>query len=365
MATYRYLIGDLLAGDIYLELPFFGMYFTRRLNKAGSATFSFILGSSDSGYNDAEILENTKPGKSVLYIERNGSLVWGGIVWSRTYESQGNTLNFTAQTFESFFYKQYLEDDFNRTEVDQRQILADLIATLQAKPYANLNIVIPTSFNTSNAITRTVNYYPYQMWSFGKTIENMIEYDEGFDYTIDVSYDGSGNPIKQLLTDNVLGQSVDTTQAVFDYPGNIKNYYFPDSASMAAVSVLGFGDGEEADMLRSKYVNVDLLAEGYPDLQMTLSGRDITVQETLASQTYAKAIASRIPINIPTIVVNPELEPTFGSWFLGDYIKVHIEDVRFPNGTDILARIIGFNAKPPSSENQEELTLIIAGDEDY
>lgn len=361
MATYRYLVGDLLTNTINAELPFYGVSFGRRLNKPGNCTFSFMLG--DSQYRDQDTIDATIPGRTAFWIERDGVLIWGGIIWSRTYQSQANSLSFTGQTFESFFYKQFIETAFSRTATDQRTILKDLVTAMQAKTNANIGILLPASF-TGTAINRTVNFYPYQNWSFGKTIEYMINYSDGFDYTIEVAYDNNGNPTKALSTDNKLGVSAANTQIAFDYPGNIKNYWYPESASNSAVSMLGFGGGEAELTLMSKYTISALLAAGYPDLQESYSNRDVSVQGTLDSQTQTASTLAEVPMISPTFETNPEMEPTFGSYNLGDYIKIQLDDARFPDGKTISTRVIGYDARPTSADNQEEVKLVVSGEEE-
>jgi len=362
MATYRYLIADLLTSTVNLEISLFGVTFSRRLNKPGNATFSIALGTKV--YNDRDIIDNTVPGRSTLWIERDGVIIWGGIIWTRTYQAQANVLSFTAQTFESFFYRQFVEEQIIKTDIDQRQILVDLIDHMQAKTGADIGIQTASSFDPLDAVVRSVEFNPYQAWSYGRTIEYMINYADGFDYTIEVGYDTDGCLCRTLSTDNVLGVSKEDTQNAFDYPGNVKNYYYPESASESAVSVLGFGSGEGEGTLVSKHSHLDLLAAGYPDLQQSFSNRDVSIQETLDSQTEAEANRIEIPIVVPVLEVNPNMLPTFGDYGLGDYAQVHIQDPRFPDGTYFYSRIVGWDAKPTTSESQEELKLVVAGEEE-
>jgi hypothetical protein len=360
MPTYRYLLADLLTNNILLELPFQGVSYSRALNKPGNATFVFPLDSS--GWDNQTILDSTLPGRTAVYIERNGALVWGGIFWSRTYESEGKTLQFTAQSFESFLYKQVVETSLTYNNVDQRNILIAVISHMQAKSYANIGIVVPSSF--SNSIVRKTNFYDYEVWTYGKVAENLVGYDDGFDYTIDVAY-VSGTPTKQLLVNNVLGAPASTTHLAWDYPGGIKNYYWPENASDAATTVIGVGAGDGKAMLRSKAQKVQLLSPGgYPDLQEVYTNKDVSIASTLASQTKAYLNQKLVPISVPTFEVNPEVGPGIADFALGDYGYVYIKDPRFPNGAKILVRVVGYTASPPGSDGQETFKLILEGQDD-
>jgi hypothetical protein len=337
----------------------YGVSFSRRLNQAASCTCSFALDSE--GYSNADVLEATVPGKTGFYIDRGGQLVWGGILWSRTYQSQAKALSFTGQTFESFLYQQYIETTQTFVSTDQRNILRSLINYMQAKPYSNVGIVVPSAF--TDHITRSTVFYDYEVWSIGKAIENLVGYADGFDYTLEPQYNSSGNPSVTLLTNDVLGSSLDSTGVVLDYPGNIKNYWFPENASSGATSVIGVGAGEGSSMLRTKSSRQDLLSAGYPDIQQVYTNKDVSVADTLSSQVVQTLNQLAVPITVPTVELNPQYEPTFGSFQLGDFARLAISDPRFPGGAELSIRIVGWDAVPSESDNAEALTLVVAGQE--
>ena len=79
MATsYRYLFADLATNAILAELPLTGVNFTQQLNTAGTFTGQLLL----SGVNAASlnVLNATLPNKCVIYVDRNGQLIWGGVI---------------------------------------------------------------------------------------------------------------------------------------------------------------------------------------------------------------------------------------------------------------------------------------------
>lgn len=359
MAKYRYLFTDLLTGVVNIELPVYGVSFSRKLNKAGNCTCSFALDSE--GFDNAHVIEATIPGRTGFWIERNDKLIWGGILWSRTYQSQAKTLSWTGQTFESFLYRQYIETSQTFSSTDQRNILRGLINYMQAKSYANIGIVVPGAF--SNNIVRSVNFYDYEVWSVGSAVENLIGYADGFDYTLEPAYDTSGDPKIYLITDDVLGQPDTVTGMALDYPGNVKNYWYPENATEGTVTMLGVGGGEGSAMLRSKSVLQARLDAGYPDLQSVYTNKDVQVLDTLGSQTQQHLNQKAIPVTVPTIELHPSVRPTYGDFSLGDYAILHIEDARFPDGQDVSVRVVGFNGVPSESDNAEQLSLIVAGQE--
>jgi hypothetical protein len=358
VAEYRYIFYDVLTNTPTVELPLYGTWFTRELNRAGNATGAIPLGLE--GFEDVDTIDGTLPGRTKMYVERDGQLVWGGIVWTRTWQEQSNSFSYTFQSMESFAYKNFIESTLTYTNTDQRNILRSLISTMQAKPSSDIGIVLPDVF-PAGGILRTETFNDYDGWTFGKAIEYMVKYDEGFDYTIESRWGTDEAPEDVLRVDNVLGASADITQLAFDYPGNVSNFYYPESAAKGGVSTLGFGKGEGETMIRSKYVAPGYLTTGWPDIQQSYDNKDVSVQATLDSQTQAYGRLRTLPVISTTLELNPDLDPPFGSWQLGDYANVHIESRRFPDGKELSVRIIGYELKPAKKgSDTEELRLVIA-----
>ena len=232
---------------------------------------------------------------------------------------------------------------------------------MQAYPYRNINIIVPSAF--SNNILRSVNFYNYEVWTFGKAIDYMIEYDLGFDYTIECKYDSNGNPSKTLRVDDILGLPAKNSQLGFDYPGSIKNFWIPENAAKGATTVSGIGAGEGSSMLRALQTNQHLLDVGYPELVEIYTNKDVSVANTLSSQTVAYLKQIEVPVSGPTFEINPSIQPEFGSYSLGDYANFNIESYRYPGGRTLQSRIIGWSVTPSSSDEQENVKLVIEGED--
>ena len=100
-AEYRYYVADLLTNDVIAEIPFTGVSFERALSRAGSFSGSIPVIEATAPLN---LYESTMPGKTALYILRNGVCVWGGIIWSRSYNPTSKTLTVDGQEFISYLH---------------------------------------------------------------------------------------------------------------------------------------------------------------------------------------------------------------------------------------------------------------------
>lgn len=99
-ADYRYFVTDLQTNELLAELPFTSVSYSRSLAEAG--TFAGDLPVIKDTYN-YNIYENTLPGKTGLYVVRNGICVWGGIIWGRTYSLIDKIVSISAAEFPSYF----------------------------------------------------------------------------------------------------------------------------------------------------------------------------------------------------------------------------------------------------------------------
>lgn len=102
---YRYYLSDLLSNEIISEVPFRGVSFERANRRAGSFSGSIPFIEVTSGLN---LYESTLPGRTGLYVMRNNICVWGGIIWSRSYEVDSRILQIQGSEFMSYFYKRHI-----------------------------------------------------------------------------------------------------------------------------------------------------------------------------------------------------------------------------------------------------------------
>lgn len=98
---YRYFLTDLLTNSVISEVPFKSVSYERANRKAGSfsGTIPFIPATKA-----LNLYEATMPGRTGLYITRNGVCVWGGVVWSRSYDVISKELSVDGSEFVSYFY---------------------------------------------------------------------------------------------------------------------------------------------------------------------------------------------------------------------------------------------------------------------
>jgi hypothetical protein len=105
VAEYRYFAYDLLTNELLTELPLTGVSYGRSLRESG--TFTGSVTANENTFN-LNLYANTLPGKTAIYVTRNGVCVWGGIIWTRSYNIVNKTIEISASEFTSYLYKRVL-----------------------------------------------------------------------------------------------------------------------------------------------------------------------------------------------------------------------------------------------------------------
>jgi hypothetical protein len=100
LIQYRYFTTDLLTNQVLAEIPFKSVSYERALKAAGGFSGSVPVISETDTY---DLYDSTMPGNTGLYVVRDGVCVWGGIIWSRSYNVITRTLSVTANEFPSYF----------------------------------------------------------------------------------------------------------------------------------------------------------------------------------------------------------------------------------------------------------------------
>src|ERR1700758_54694 len=98
---YTFLFCDLMTNAVLAEIPLSQVSFENRLNDAG--TFSGVLTLGDPRIAALDPFGSTQPGRTAIYVDRGGKLVWGGVLWTRRFDSNSKALQLSGNEFWSYF----------------------------------------------------------------------------------------------------------------------------------------------------------------------------------------------------------------------------------------------------------------------
>jgi len=363
VTNYRYTFLSLRNDEVIDEIDLSGVYAQRLLNTAGAFTGTFYLDST--GKSNEDLVNATIPGKTWVVMERDDVPVWWGVVWSRTYQSQAKVVTMFCQGFEAFPGSQKLLTDYVATDVDQVQLFTDLWNHMQSSAVGrNLGISIPSGGGSS--VTKSVNVLSTDDKYYIDIMSALSDAADGFDWTVRVTKDPvSGKFNKDLVVGYpIIGATVSPDSLAFEYPGAILNYFKTESMKDAATHTFGLGAGEGQTQLRAVYGFDDLVTYSqWPRWDEIVSMKDVDDQTQLQGLTQQEAIRRKPPMIHYTVTLKGNVEPIFGSYGLGDNGILAIKDPMHPAGIQIGTRIVGWELHPASSQQTEEVNLILPGDE--
>jgi hypothetical protein len=366
MASYRYLFADLITNNIYAELPLTGVTYGQELNTAGAFSGHLMIG--DPVLSAYPIDQATKPGRTALYIERDGTLVWGGVIWSRTYSSDNQTLTVTGREFESYFENRLVlstSDKYLAIPAGTDLFVAVRTIFYYVQYYYTPNSDIGLQYDYSAALGqnvpdpglvvnnkefRTVLDVVKQLSNMAKSTSSSVA--SGFDFNINVDYNTAGDIVKSLELSAHRGgkwSAGDPNAPMLEFPGNVVSYEWPEDGNSVANEVFAVGNSGidytnyYLDYLTNlDYKNIAQLTDGAPLLQKVNSVQNEDNPIIVDQLNLAYGLAHAKPITVATVTWDQVSDPQLGFFQTGDEFRIKIDDVRFPNGLDTVLRLSKF-----------------------
>jgi hypothetical protein len=359
-ATYTYLTTDLVSNVILGELPLSNVSLDCQLNKAGNMSAGGGLGNKD--ISDDEFLARTTPGKTAFWAYRENTVVWGGIILSREYQSTGLAISLTGQTFECYatrrFPRYVLGKKTQQLNQGQCSVIDYLWTQLQSVSGGNIGVGRANLPSIDPSVQLTINGYDLST-SYDDLIQSVVNQSTGPDYTIAWFQDDRGYPQKQLVVGTPIGNPVGLTDLTVDYPGPVLDYVYTENASAGNNQWWAVGDGDGAAAIVGSAGDANSIASGYPIWEGVNSYNGVTQQTTINAHATSDLFSLDVPLVTHHVDLAGEAFPPFGSYGMGDYVVVNVIDNRFPAGTQFKVRAIGWTIQPPDEgQGPEAISLV-------
>ncbi|MGW5717211.1 hypothetical protein ACWEVP_13680 [Amycolatopsis sp. NPDC003865] len=360
--SYTYLIADLRTGAVLDELPLSGVQFDKKLNDTGTLRGQLRVDDPEIRIREPRLL--AEPGRTAVYVDRDGDLVWGGIVWTSRYSAAGGVLELTAADFASYFDHRLVLDptDLSRpvsfTATDQLAIVRGLLDLAQSADGGDLGVAVTGS--ATSGVLRTVSYASADLKSVAEVLRDLANTDTGFDFAFDVRYDESGQPERLLrLGYPRLGLPGGDRAYVWEYGANLVDFVWPSDAASMATRVLGMGNagGGGVPVVRS---DPGATAGGWPLLEAAAAPVDTTDAAMLAAHVAGELAARRRPVVLPELTVRADLDPVVGTYSVGDDARIVVDDPFFAGDQlDVTVRLLGLSVTPGDDGGQEQVVLTV------
>lgn len=325
MASYTYLVADLRTGVIRDEIPFSGVGYGEVLNAPGS--FNATIPSAHPKCTNA----NLAPGKTALYVLRESgpsvACVWGGIIWTaRKAENSASDIQIGAEGFWSYPRRRKIRATQSFTQIDQAVIARALITYMNGvSPTGDIGIVNGAQ---TTSVLRDRTYNGYERQYVGELIEQLSAVENGFDFSIDVTFDGVSTFTK---TFNIWYPNKGTRTGLTWEVGVHCDFngWSIDATQMAnQIDAFGAGDGEAMLIATAVDPGTD-----YPLLESDVAYKSVSEEATLEAHVKDALSSKRLPSVMPALSLRQTRDTTYGSYQVGDEVRI--------NGNDGFAAIDG------------------------
>jgi hypothetical protein len=370
---YRYLTYSARTGAYLDELPLSGLRYTERLNDIGELSANLDLSArTASGRSLADAyVSASAPRRTRLFVERDGVLVWSGIIWRRRRAlGSDGVVQLQALDDFSYFARRKLTVSRSYTGVDQLAVARDLISWAQSQPAGDVRIEL-RSETSGVLLTRTPIAWGYEYRNIADLLTELAAADNGFDFAFRPAYDSLGHPTVTLeLYYPRRGRTATSSNLVFfnasNSGGNLIDWDLDESGLDSATSVYGIGAGEGESMVQAVATRTELLDAGYPMTEAVASYKTITDGATLVGLTIADVAGRSADQRTWSIVVDPDdISVPFGTWTVGDDARVVIDDdPLFPSngsqpGLETTLRIIEQSVSVSDDGGPDDVTLTL------
>ena len=362
MAEYRVISTDVRTGVRIAELPLNRLSFGSVLNGAGELSGTLPLPVNDPVL-AATYVDAVDPVRRQLVVERDGAIVWCGLVWMSPYSDDDQTLEVRAAETWSYYRRRVITTRRVFTGADQFAIVRQLLNDAHAVSGGNVGVTVGTE---TCGVLRDRTYETWEFKNLGEAVKQLAEVIDGFDFSIEPAWSAAGTLTKTFrLYYPRKGARFSATGHVFEVGRNVITWDWPNDGTRYANRVHNVGAGQDAATLRVTRTASDQLTlpsaggPGYPLIEDVISNTDVLKAVTLTAQADQTLGTLSRPVVIPQVTVRADVDPILGAWSIGDACRFICQpglSPRFPNGIDTYQRIIASEVSV-NDEGTEEVRL--------
>lgn len=361
LTDFTIIAADLVSNAIIAELPGQDLTFGSRYQS--SQPFSFGVPLGDKKLQKIDVANATRPGQTCIYVDYKGKLVFGGIIWGRSYTASTGVISLTGSEILSFYDAQNIPVTLVFAGIDQFEIFRQIVASITALPGGNIGLSVQGGMS---GVLRDRTYYWFDFKVVSQALIELANVIGGFDMQVLLQYDSNHSPSKTLVLGYPrIGVVGGGQTRLFDFPGNLNDYTWPEDATGFVTTMKAIGMGEGDQMLVGTASNPDLITRGFPRFDGSYSYKDVSVQATLNAHASQDLANNEHMFKAGTFNLQVDSDPEFGTYNIGDDGRFRITSDFHPApvaggaGIDEILRIFGWTVNASTGEVQIEAGFVL------
>lgn len=352
---YNFVVEDLRTHRIVAEYPLKGVKYNNAIKEIGKLSGKIGLTPEIMKQNPRKTLETNNHG---IYVLRNYEPVWAGILKEAKYQEASNSVTIGAVTYESWFDTRILTRDINVKNVDQLDIARQYVTSGGAAAAMGIEVDSRVS-----GFKRERNSYAYELNTIWDELSRLSNLINGFDFRIIPYRDQATSKLGKRLTfgyPTLTTNTSDTPAYIFESNRNIIDSEVTFSSDDAASRVYAIGEGEGTTQKVAIADDVASIEAGYPRYEKSASYKGVKEHSTLVSHAHSILEENRNPITDISVTIRGNDDPYVGSYAPGDWVRLKLDNIWFPDGYDRTFRITEVEVSL-SDSGQETVKMEFSG----
>lgn len=267
------------------------------------------------------------PGTTFIYVENDGQIQWGGLIWD--VRAQGDTYALEAASWSSYLQKRFDLDGQHGgrgpyTYADRCQVIRNIWAYAQSVPDGDIGVTVDPTTSTSTIGTPDDVWYsnPWEPKPLGDQVDEMVSDQATPEYTCTTAWNSDRTGVIKRIK---LGwPRLGARRTDIEFTSGVNIIEDPEeilSGDDYAQVVIGTGAGDGSAKLRqtSAVRNGRLRLEAavaFPEV----NGNDVLKRRVEWERAWRQSLGT-----VETVTIRDTPAAPFGSWQVGDdvYTRVH------------------------------------------
>lgn len=337
----RVLTQNLLTGDwLATALPVTELEYGPELSGPGSLTGKLsprLIASQPA---------TVDPGTTAIYVESEGQIQWGGLIWD--VRSSGNDYSLEAASWSSYLQRRFDLDGEHGGRgpyvyTDRCEVIRNIWEYAQSVPDGDLGVIVDTTTSTSKVGVPGDEYhsYWYDTKSLGDQVDELVSDNATPEYTCTTAWNtGKTDVIKRIQ----LGwPRLGTRRTDITFSSGVNIIEEPEeilSGDDYAQVVIGTGAGDGSAKLRQ----ISAVRNGRLRLEAAVQYPEINGNDVLKDRVAWERARRQTLGSVEQVVLRDTDAAPFGAWQVGDdiYTRIHNAWTSYTGW----CRVTGWTIKP-------------------
>ncbi|WP_395295555.1 hypothetical protein ACF9IK_20045 [Kitasatospora hibisci] len=355
---YRVIFAEFLSGQVWGELPFSDIQFTRTLNAPGAATIKVPLA---AGPLDFQVLQ---PWRVLVYIQRDEQVLWGGPLVSYGVDLGAEEVTLSCLGLWAYYRRRVINYTSTHAQRDQalivRTLLRDFGDGTGAYPWNTGPKALTLDDSFTTGILRDRTYWRHEWKNLGQAVEDMAAVANGFDFRIDPAWSAGRLINRFVMTYPTTGEP---TSVVLEHGATCDVTAFTVDGSNIATEATATGAGDAEAQLVTWWYDLEHESDAsrrIPRLATVQSRTDVTDTNTLSGYAQQAISEGSTALVVPAVRLYPDQYPTTGDLAVGQLVQVRASVAGWAAVNDTY-KITEITTRVDSSGEDTALTLAPKG----